>query len=281
MDRKEHEQQYANSQKLAARARLFQYAEEGVPWPVWVATHAGLKPGDSVLDVGCGPGWFWGAAADALPLDLELTLTDLSPGMVEEAAAKVGGLRRYRLQTAVADIADLPFPAESFDAVMAMHMFYHVPDPARGMAEVARVLKPGGQAIVTTNGRNDSRAFYALGARAFGGPPVNPAAAVFGFDEARKLLEATFGNVAFAPHPSRLRVTEPQHVFDALTSYPPGDAAPEAQLAALRVAIADAFEAGGGVLVVEKETAVFVSRKVGYGLPGTSSWMSNGAGPQS
>ena len=77
------------------------------------------------------------------------------------------------------------------------------------------------------------------------------------------LLKATFGNVAFAAHPSRLRITEPQHVFDALTSYPPGDGAPEEQLAELQVAIADAFEAGGGVLVVEKESAVFVSRKVG------------------
>jgi len=263
MDRKDHEQQYANSQKLAARARLSQYAEEAVPWSVWVATHAALNAGDRVLEVGCGTGWFWSAAAKALPADLELMLTDLSPGMVEEAAAKVGGLGRYRLQTAIADIVDLPFPAESFDAVLAMHMFYHVSDPARGMAEIARVLKPGGQAIVTTNGLNDSLGFYALGARAFGGPPVNPAALIFGFDEARKLLEATFGNVVFAPHPSRLRITEPQHVFDALTSYPPGDRAPEEQLAELHAAIADAFGAGGGLLVVEKEVAVFVSRKAG------------------
>jgi SAM-dependent methyltransferase len=263
MDRREHEQQYANSQKLAARARLFQYAEEEVPWPVWVATHAGLKAGDRVLEVGCGPGWFWGAVADALPPDLELTLTDLSPGMVEEAAAKVGGLNRYRLQTAVADIVDLPFPNERFDAAIAMHMFYHVSDPARGMAELARVLKPGGKAIITTNGLNDSRGFYALGARAFGGPPVNPAAVTFGFEQAQNLLKATFGNVTCAPHPSRLRITDPQHVFDALTSYPPGDGAPEEQLAELKVAIAEAFEAGGGALVVEKESGVFVSQKAG------------------
>ena len=263
MDRKEHEQQYSNSRKLAARAQLLQYAEENVPWPIWVASHAKLRTGDRVLDVGCGTGWFWGAAADALPLDLTLVLTDLSPGMVEEAAAKVGSLGLYKLETAVADITDLPFPDESFDDVIAMHMFYHVADQVRGMTEVARVLKPGGQAIVTTNGLNDSRSFYALGARAFGGPPVNPAARIFGFDNARELLEATFGNVAFAPHSSRLRITEPRHVFEALTSYPPGDGAPEEQLAELQLAIADAFEAGEGVLVVEKEIAVFVSRKAG------------------
>jgi SAM-dependent methyltransferase len=188
--------------------------------------------------------------------------------MVEEAAANVGGLGRYGVQTAVADIADLPFPAESFNAVIAMHMFYHVTEPARGIAELARVLKPGGHAIVTTNGHNDSRSLYALGARAFGGPPVNPTAATFGFDEARTLLDATFGNVAFAPHPSRLRITQPQHVFDALTSYPPGDGAFDEQLTELQVAIAGAFEDGGGALVVDREVAVFVSRKANsfYGL---------------
>ncbi len=63
-------------------------------------------------------------------------------------------------------------------------------------------------------------------------------------------------------HPARLRVTEPEDVFLALTSYPPGDSADEAQLAAFRNAITEAFQAGNGVLEVGKESGLFISRKV-------------------
>src|SRR5690606_36419610 len=111
------------------------------------------------------------------------------------------GLGRYRATGVVADVADLPFVAEGFDAVIAMHMFYHVPDPARGMAEIARVLKPGGRAIVTTNGRDNMSELYALSAAAFGVAASDPAAAIFGFEEARTLMQAQFGNVAEHRHP--------------------------------------------------------------------------------
>ena len=256
----DNERQYGTSSKPAARARLFASVEAAVSWPVWVAQQAAFVSGERVLEVGCGPGWFWEAAADALPADLDLTLTDLSPGMVEEATAKVRGLGR-RVAGRVVDVSELPFEDASFDAVLAMHMFYHVPDPARGMAEIARVLKPGGRAIITTNGRDDMREIYALGAAAFGGPDCNPAAIAFGFDEARDTMNDAFGNVACAPHPARLRLTAPDDVFDSLTSYPPGEDATEAQQAALRAAIAAAFARAGGVLEVAKQTAVFVSRK--------------------
>jgi hypothetical protein len=68
-----------------------------------------------------------------------------------------------------------------------------------------------------------------------------------------------------AQHPARLRITEPDDVFLALTSYPPGDRASETQLHEFRAAIAAAFEEGHGVLEVEKQTGLFVSRKTDAG----------------
>ncbi|MBW9054883.1 hypothetical protein [Rhizobium mesosinicum] len=62
-------------------------------------------------------------------------------------------------------------------------------------------------------------------------------------------------------HPAHMRITEPEDVFLALTSYPPGDRADEAELAAFRAAISEAFRAGSGVLEVGKETRLFISRK--------------------
>ena len=62
-------------------------------------------------------------------------------------------------------------------------------------------------------------------------------------------------------HPAVLRVTDPETVFLALTSYPPGDRASVEQLAAFQAAIDAAFAAGGGVLEVRKQAGVFVATK--------------------
>lgn len=255
------DRQYGDSRKLAARARLNrEYTIAEVGWFSWVAARLPLKAGSRVLDAGCGPGWFWESAAAALPERLDLTLSDLSPGMVEEALARCRRLPFAGVAGHQADASALPFADDTFDAVIAMHMLYHVPEPARAIAEMHRVLKPGGVLAVTTNGIGNTRAIYAL-ATTLGSPPFDPAAARFGYDEAERLMRAAFGNVAMEQHPARLRVTEPEDVFLALTSFPPGDTAGEAQLADLRNAIAAAFREGNGVLETAKESGLFLSTK--------------------
>lgn len=254
-------EQYSDSRKLAARARLnseYTIAETG--WFPWVAGQLPLKPSDSILDIGCGPGWFWAAAANDLPQNLHLTLSDLSPGMVQEAVERCLPLPFASVTGRQAEAAALPLEDGTFDAVIAMHMLYHLPDPAKGIAEMHRVLKPGGFLAVTTNGAGNMRELYAL-TTVFGSPPVDPAGAVFGYDAAERIMQAQFGDVTMTQHPACLRVTEPEDVFLALTSYPPGDAADEAQLAAFREAITKAFQVGNGVLEVGKESGLFIGRK--------------------
>ncbi|MBJ6124472.1 class I SAM-dependent methyltransferase [Microvirga splendida] len=256
-------QQYSDSQKLAARARInSKYTVAEVGWFPWVAGQLPLRAGDRVLDIGCGPGWFWAATASAWPEKLDLTLADFSPGMVQEAVARCQALPFGSVQGQQADASALPFEDGSFDAVIAMHMLYHLPDPRKGIAEMFRVLKPGGFLAVTTNGAGNMRRMYELTA-VFGSPPSDPAAAAFGFDTADRLMRSQFGNVTRAQHPARLRITDPEDVFLALTSYPPGDGASASQLAEFRDAIATAFEQGNGVLEVEKEAGLFLSRKMG------------------
>lgn len=258
----ENRAQYSDSRKLAARARLnSEYTITETPWFAWVAQQLPLKTNDRVLDVGCGPAWFWEYAAGHHPYGLDLVLTDMSQGMVDEAVARCQALRFGSVKGQQADASVLPFDDGAFDAVIAMHMLYHVPDPAVAIAEMHRVLKPGGVLAVTTNGANNMRGLYEL-TTVFGSAPSDPAAAAFGYNAAEKLLHDRFGNVKKAQHPARMRITDPEVVFLALTSYPPGDTASEAQLAAFREAIDQAFQRSNGVLEVEKETGLFVSTKV-------------------
>ncbi len=253
--------QYADSTKLAARARLHQEFSVGdEPWFPWVMDRLPLKPGDHVLDIGCGPAWFWAASQGHFPAGLNLTLSDLSPGMVAEATERCKPLGFASVTGEVADVVALPFADASFDVVVAMHMLYHVADQGKAIAELHRVLKPGGTLAVSTNGADNLKQLYAL-TTTFGADPIEPVAISFGHDKAEALMGVQFGNVTKTVHPAGLRVTDPEVVFLALTSYPPGDGASDEQLEAFRTAIAAAFAQGNGVLEVQKDTALFVSRK--------------------
>lgn len=253
--------QYGTSEKLAARARLHQaYSHDDNPWFPWVASTMALEPGQRVLDIGCGPGWFWVGAGAAVPAGLHLTLADLSPGMVEEATNRCSGLNFASIDSVVTDAVALPFPDASFDRVIAMHMLYHVRDQEAAIAEMHRVLKPGGILGATTNDRDNLSALMQL-TTVFGTDGTEPAGVAFGFTRAEELLATRFGNVERHVNPGRLRITEPEDVFMALTSYPPGDGAPADQLAAFRQRIADAFAKGQGVLEAEKRMGLFRARK--------------------
>jgi ubiquinone/menaquinone biosynthesis C-methylase UbiE len=101
--------------------------------------------------MGCGPGKLWLENAERLPPGWSVTLTDLSPGMLQEARRTLAGVGR-RFGYTLADAQALPFPAARFDAVIANHMVYHVPDKPALFSEVRRVLRPGGRFYAATNG---------------------------------------------------------------------------------------------------------------------------------
>ena len=95
-----------------------------------------------LLDVGCGTGEF--AARAARVLGCEAVGVDQSERMVE--------LTRGRgLEAVVASVERLPFADGEFDAASANWMLYHVPDLDRGLAELARVLRPGGRLVALLN----------------------------------------------------------------------------------------------------------------------------------
>jgi len=105
-------------------------------------------PPRHIVDVGAGPGGLVVALAREFPAD-RLTAVDVDPAMAELARARIGreGLAD-RVQVAVGDVAALPLPSCSVDLVTSSFSVHHWPDPAAGFAEVRRVLRPGGQAVV-------------------------------------------------------------------------------------------------------------------------------------
>ena len=106
-----------------------------------------------ILDAGCGPGQFTIAAAEALP-GAELCGIDLAPTMIALARTHAtASPASARLRFEVADVAHLPFPDASFDAVMSTGSIKHWPDPVAGLREIHRVLVPGGRAFIAEMNR--------------------------------------------------------------------------------------------------------------------------------
>jgi SAM-dependent methyltransferase len=254
------EVQYRDSSRLAARARLHvKYGTAPVAWFPWLASQVDWQPEARVLEVGCGAGWMWAEAAARLPTDLDLTLTDLSPGMVTEAVDRVGSLGRYRRTAGrVADIQDLPFRSDSFDAVVAVYVLHHVPDARRAVAEMARVLRPGGAALVACVGEGHLTELRQIRQEVFGEPWADAITDTFGAVAASQVLPGAFDAVEWRPYRDRLDCRDPDDVIDYLASTPPVEDADADQHERVVQAVQARFAAGGGRLRVSKDTGLFL-----------------------
>jgi len=104
-------------------------------------TELGLGEGDRVLDAGCGTGRALPPLRAAVGASGVVLGVDLTPAMLE-AARHAGRDRDGRLL--LADVAALPLRPESVDAVFAAGLIAHLPHPADGLRELARVVRPGG-----------------------------------------------------------------------------------------------------------------------------------------
>ena len=154
--------QYKDASKLDARVQLhLLYSTNQYGWHQWCFDQYALPAEATVLELGCGPAYLWKANLDRLPADWRVTLSDFSAGMLEQAQPNLGE-RASAFRFEVIDAQTIPFEAHTFDAVIANHMLYHVPDRAQALSEMRRVLKPAGKLYLATNGLTHLDELYEL-----------------------------------------------------------------------------------------------------------------------
>jgi ubiquinone/menaquinone biosynthesis C-methylase UbiE len=146
-----------------------------------------------VLEVACGTGISTEYLREALDDDVEIVATDLNPAMLEFASEFRGGLANVRFSQA--DAMELPFGDAEFDAAICQFGVMFFPDKPRGIAEIARVVKPGGTLALNVWDSLDANPVVKLAkavtSEFFDSDPPQFLALPFGYhdvDELRQLL---------------------------------------------------------------------------------------------
>lgn len=241
-------QQYGSDANLAARQSIYRYRRNGGrSFYDEVLDLAGLGGCEAVADVGCGNGMYLRALVRRGHTG-RLVGLDLTPGMA--AAAAMHG------PTLCADAQRLPLPTASIDVALCPHMLYHVPDQAAAVAELRRVLRPGGRAIVVTNSVEHFRQVDDLLASLTGSRPMRMMLA-FTMEDGEDVLRGSFASVERHDWRGALDVTDADAVAGYVASVREAFGIDDEQLASLRRHVGDAI-ARHGVFEITTATGAFV-----------------------
>jgi SAM-dependent methyltransferase len=170
--------EYEDETRLAARKAAHASAEGPDACDLVLHAVAEFHP-EGILEVGCGEGEL--AERMSRELDAKVVAIDQSERMVELTRAR--GVAAH-----LGDVQDLEFRDDTFDCAVAAWVLYHPADLARSLAELARVLRPGGRLVAATNGPDQVRELYDLIGR-------EPPATTFNSENGAEALRRHFSRV--------------------------------------------------------------------------------------
>lgn len=263
--------QYRTSANLDARIRLHvRFSTNHYGWPRWVLDQIAAPQAAQLLEVGCGPASLWVENADRIPSGWQITLTDQSAGMIAQAEQALAAAGRP-FHFAQMDAQALHFADGAFDAVIANHMLYHVPDLPQALREIQRVLKPGGRLYAATNGKAHMAELRTLIQQfdptldymATAAPPER----FFSLENGAAHLSPWFASVELRRYEDGLAVTDANALVDYVFSMMTFTGAQFSDPAVARAAFTEYTVAQmaqqDGVFPIQKATGLFIATKAG------------------
>jgi SAM-dependent methyltransferase len=233
--------QYKTDANLAARQSIYAYQQPRIDLAARVVDLAAPELSFTVADIGCGNGRYLaelvsrGFPGRLLGLDLSsgmltaarrrlteagqsgnASTADAPAGNASSADASAGTQARA-VALAVADATALPLPDGTVSLALAMHMLYHVPDPADALRELRRVTRRGGRVVIGLNGAGHLRQLRAAVAAARGDDPATLAERI-GLDDGASLARSFFPKVTRHDFVAELHVPAPGPITDYLRS---------------------------------------------------------------
>lgn len=209
--------QYKDASNLNARIRLHElFSKNNEGFHEWVFDQMNLKPSLKILECGCGPGALWYKNKNKIPDGCEITLVDMSEGMLDESRKNIG-ITNNKFNFVVGDIQELSFENESFDVVIANHMLYHVPDIIKGLNEAKRVLKNNGMFFASTFGKLHLKELDEL-TRKFVELPTQRTSDRFCLENGYQMIVDVFGKTVLLKHDDALDVKAASPLIDYILS---------------------------------------------------------------
>ena len=253
--------QYRDSSNLDARVEIHRrFSTNTYGWFNWFFDHLLKLPDDArILELGCGPAYLWKECSSRLPADWNITLSDLSSGMLDAAWRNlvVTG-RRFKFEEI--DAQSIPYEAETFDAVIANYMLYHVPDRPKAIREIERVLKPGGHLIAATVGENHLIEMMDWIRKVTDDKQTEPFAQPFTLENGLDQLRPFFTTVELVRYSDSLRVTEVEPIMAYIRSSIRASELSEKNLEQIRSDLNNELASKGEVLIT-KDAGLFEAIK--------------------
>jgi SAM-dependent methyltransferase len=210
------QRQYGSRDPLQVRVRTHQmYSQPQVDFPAWALDQTGWLGDEIILDLGCGTGFYRPAAVARGGRYIAL---DLFPAMLR-------GLGPPFPERINADASRLPLHPATLDVVLANHLLFLLPEPGPALAEIRRVLRPGGRLLAATNSVHTMPELYELrrqAAETLGARLPKPGAESpvrsFSLENGAAILEGYFEQVERRILPSAFVFPGPEPVVDYLAS---------------------------------------------------------------
>ncbi len=222
------QEQYKTSKNIDARVQLHKECSTNpMGWFPWVFSQCELFDECRILELGCGNGALWSDNTNLIPHGAQITLTDISEGLLEETRIKLN----KELSTVVTDkelsivfcpcdCHAIPFEDVHFDVVIANHLLFYIEDRAQVYQEILRVLKPGGRLICSTYGPKHMQEITTL-VQEFH-PSITLAEKelyeVFGLQNGADELKSYFSKVETKYYDDSLLVSNPQLLMEYILS---------------------------------------------------------------
>ena len=252
--------QYRDSSNLDARAAIHQrFSTNPYGWFHWVFDRLSVLPENArILELGCGPGYLWKECGQPIPAAWNIILSDLSPGMVDAAWRNlvVTG-RNFKFEQI--DAQSMPYPAETFDAVIANHMLYHIPDRRKALSEMRRVLKADGRLFAGTLGADHMREMWDQLERV---APIQreTITSAFTLENGTAQLQEFFPRVDVFHYEDNLRVTDVSAILAYVRSMTSTAEFSEAQFQSIEREFTDAMKTNGEIFIT-KDSGLFEAQK--------------------
>jgi len=258
-------EQYENASNLRARINIHEmYSVNKYGWMRWYFEELNLPEKCTILELGCGDANLWKKNIDRISSELDITLSDFSKGMLDDAKITLGKkAENFKFQ--IIDAQDIPCGDCSFDVVIANHMLYHVENIEKALSEIHRVLNPGGYFYFSTVGQNHMVEIRNIMLK-FKSEEMDikssDITSRFKLQNGKGKLEKWFNNIEMKRYKDNLIVTEVTPIIDYMFSMPGNvrGSFNNERLHELNIYLKDKIATEGGIYIT-KDTGFFKGQK--------------------